>query len=64
MAEGKKLGIGILGAASIAKKNVKAIKQTLNGVGELLDRLKHSYLTRKPSRTEVDHWKLSMKSVA
>lgn len=34
MADGKRLGIGILGAAAIAKKNVQAIGKTKNGVGE------------------------------
>ena len=31
--KGKKLGIGILGAAAIARKNVKAIGKTTNGMG-------------------------------
>ena len=30
----QKLGIGILGAAAIARKNVKAIGRTTNGIGE------------------------------
>ena len=30
----EKLGIGILGAASIARKNVKAIGRTTDGIGE------------------------------
>ena len=33
---GKKLGIGVLGAAAIARKNVKAIGKTTNGLGTLL----------------------------
>ena len=36
MAETDQLGIGILGAASIAKKNCRAIAKTRTGVGELL----------------------------
>ena len=35
MAETDQLGIGILGAASIAKKNCRAIAKTRTGVGEL-----------------------------
>ena len=36
MAETDQLGIGILGAASIAKKNCRAIAKTRTGVGRLL----------------------------
>ena len=61
ISQNKHLGIGILGAASIARKNVRAIGLTTNGVGEPLimmikhrewpdcDRLSHMY------RTQSDH---------
>ena len=34
----KKLGVGILGAAAIARKNVKAISKATNGVGKSISR--------------------------
>jgi hypothetical protein len=47
----RRLGVGILGAASIARKNVKAIGKTKNGLGILLEKLPpHSVLLVIPPR--------------
>ena len=35
----EKIGIGILGTAAIARKNIRAIKLARNGLGEPLSRL-------------------------
>ena len=41
-------GIGVIGAAAIAKKNARAISMTRNGVGELCT---HANQTRTPEVT-------------
>lgn len=47
MAKDRRLGVGILGAAAIAKKNVKAIGKSQNGVGA--QSYKHTVPKRKSS---------------